>query len=222
MHENATILEASPRERLGSRYSRRLRTLGRLPAIVYGHKIEPTPISLDRTDACLHIEAGEKVFRIAIDGAAEPQVVLLKEIQFDYLGSNIVHADFARVDLNERVHTRVHIDLIGEAVGLKEIGAILMRPHNEIEIECRVADIPDSIEADISSLELNQTLTAAQIALPVDDMKLLGDAGTAIAQIVLQAAAKSAEAEEVEVEGEPEVLGDADEKTEETKEEKSE
>ena len=221
MHENSPILEATPRERLGSRYTRRLRAQGRLPAIVYGHKIEPTPISLDIKDALGYIEAGEKVFRMAIEGSSDEQIVLLKDVQFDYLGTNVIHADFARVNLDERVRTRVHINLVGEAVGLKEVGAILMHPHNEIDIECRVADIPDAIDVDISALELNKTFVAGDVKLPLEDMKLISDASLGLAQIVLQAAAKSAESDEVEAEEgvEPGVVGET---PEEEKEETSE
>ena len=221
MHEKSPILEATPRERLGSRYTRRLRAQGRLPAIVYGHKIEPTPISLDIKKALGHIEAGEKVFRMEIEGSSGEQVVLLKDVQFDYLGTNVIHADFARVNLDERVRTRVHINLVGEAVGLKEVGAILMHPHNEIDIECRVAEIPDAIDVDISALELNKTFVAGDVNLPLEDMKLISDSSMGLAQIVLQAAAKSAESDEVEAEEgeEPGVVGET---TEEEKEESSE
>lgn len=213
MHEKSPVLEATPRDRLGSRYTRRLRLQGRLPAIVYGHKIEPTPISLDIKVALGHIEAGEKVFRMAIEGASDEQVVLLKGVQFDYLGTNVIHADFARVNLDERVRTRVHINLVGEAVGLKEIGAILMHPHTEIDIECRVADIPDAIDVDISTLELNKTFSAGDVKLPLEDMKLISDVSMSLAQIVLQAAAKSAESDEVEAEEgvEPGVVGETKE-----------
>ncbi len=210
MHEKSPILEATTRERLGTRYTKRLRSQGLLPAIVYGHKIEPTPIALDEKSAVGLIESGEKVFRMAIKGSDKEQVVLLKDVQFDYLGNNVIHADFARVNLDERVNTRVHINLIGEAIGLKEIGAILMHPHNEIEIECAVADIPDAIDVDISGLELNKTFIAGDVKLPLESMKLLSDASMGLAQIGLQAAAKSAESEEVEAEegAEPGIVGE--------------
>ena len=210
MHEKSPILEATTRERLGTRYTKRLRSQGLLPAIVYGHKVEPTPIALDEKSAVGLIESGEKVFRMATKGSDKEQVVLLKDVQFDYLGNNVIHADFARVNLDERVNTRVHINLIGEAIGLKEIGAILMHPHNEIEIECAVADIPDAIDVDISGLELNKTFIAGDVKLPLDSMKLLSDASMGLAQIVLQAAAKSAESEEVEAEegAEPGIVGE--------------
>src|SRR5688572_1126775 len=132
MHEKSPELTAKKRERVGSRYSSRIREQGGLPAIVYGHKEEPVPVSLDAREALAHITKGEKVFRLRMDGTkGEPQTVLLKELQFDYLGSRIVHADFARVSLTDRVTVKVPVHLIGEAKGLKTAGAILMHPTSE-------------------------------------------------------------------------------------------
>jgi large subunit ribosomal protein L25 len=169
MHEKQPILTATRRDRLGSRYAKRFREAGKLPAVMYGHGQEPIPIAVDAKEALSHIHRGEKVFKIALDGATGPdagQIVLLKELQFDYLGTNIVHADFARVDLTERVRTRVPVRLIGEAKGLKEAGAILMHPVGELEIECRVTDMPDALEVDISGLQVGQSITAGQVRLP--------------------------------------------------------
>src|SRR4029450_9761195 len=120
----------------------RVREQGGLPAIVYGHKEDPVPVALDRRDALSHISKGEKVFRLQVDGAKEAQTVLLKEVQFDHLGNNIVHCDSPRVSLSDRVTVKVPIHLIGEAKGLKNAGAILMHPISEVELECLVTDIP--------------------------------------------------------------------------------
>src|ERR1700752_577107 len=103
MADKAPVLAAKKREKVGSRYSSRVREQGGLPAIVYGHKEEPLPVALDRRDALTHILKGEKVFRLKMDGQKEQQTVLLKEVQFDYLGNGVVHCDFARVSLTDRV-----------------------------------------------------------------------------------------------------------------------
>src|SRR5690242_19023113 len=125
MHEKAPLLSAKKRERLGTRYCERIRKSGGLPAVVYGHGAQPIPVYVEAHNALAHIHAGEKVFRMDLadvqDGFKD-QIVLLKELQFDYLGTNPVHVDFARVDLNERVRTRVPIHLVGEATGLKQAG----------------------------------------------------------------------------------------------------
>ncbi len=149
MHEKAPVLQATKRERIGTRYAQRDRALGRLPAVVFGHNKPSLPISLDRKQAMTLIQKGEKVFRLDFPGhkeADEMQMVLLKALQFDYLGTNVVHADMARVHLNERVHTRVHIHLVGEPIGLKQAGAILMHPLNEIEIDDEITVVEPILE----------------------------------------------------------------------------
>lgn len=210
MHEKAPVLTAKKRERLGSRYCQRIRKQGGLPAIVYGHGEQPIPVYLNFREAVRYINAGEKVFRMELQDGQESfkdQVVLLKDLQFDYLGTNIVHADFARVDLNERVHTRVPIHLIGDAKGLKTAGNILMHPTTQVDIECRVADIPDHVEVDISELDVGHAITASEIKLPKPDMKMLTDPHAIVAQCVVQLEVKGEEAAVVSAEGaQPEVI----------------
>lgn len=211
MHEKSPLLTAEKRDRLGTRYAARDRKAGKLPAIVYGHGRDPLPITLDAHTALGLINKGEKVFRLDFPGhkeADEMQMVLLKDVQFDYMGSRVVHCDFARVDLNERVHTRVHINLVGEAKGLKIAGNLLMHPVTEIEIECRVMDIPDHIDVDITELEEGHVITAGDVKLPQADMKLVSDKHGAVAQIVQGVELKVAEATTVAAEGAatPEVL----------------
>jgi large subunit ribosomal protein L25 len=205
MHENAPVLTAKKRERLGSRYSARLREQGGLPAIVYGHKEDPVPVAIDAHVALGFIHKGEKVFQLQLDGSNE--TVLLKDVQFDYLGTKIVHCDFARVSLTERVHVTVPVRLIGEARGLKTAGAVLMHPVGEIEIECIVTELPDFIEVDITDLDVEGSITAGEIRLPSDNMKLLTEADAMVAHVV-GPAVEAPEGEQAVVEGsaQPEVI----------------
>src|SRR5262245_45930565 len=149
MHEKAPMITAKHRDRLGSRYSQRLRATGELPGVVYGRGKEPVSITLNAKETLTHIHKGEKVFRLDFPGqqdADEGQMVLLRDLQFDYLGNNIIHVDLTRVALTDRVRTRVPVHLIGEATGLKQAGAILMHPTGELEIECAVQEIPEFFE----------------------------------------------------------------------------
>ncbi|MGE4195838.1 MAG: 50S ribosomal protein L25 [Phycisphaerales bacterium] len=205
--QNAPAISATRRDRVGSRYARRVRESGKLPAVVYGHGAQPLAIALDAHETLKHINNGEKVFTMKIEGESKDQTVLLKDLGFDYLGSNIIHADFARVDLNERVHTKVHVQLIGDAKGLKTAGNILMHPTTELVIECRVADIPDHVDVDISELDLGHSITAAEVKLPTADMKMITDPHAIVAQCVVQLEMKVEEAAVVGTEAaQPEVI----------------
>ena len=206
MHENAPVLTAKKRERVGSKYAARVRKSGGLPAIVYGHGQEPLPVAIEAHEALKHIMKGEKVFSLDVDGKKE--FVLLKDIGYDYLGTNVVHIDLARVDLNERVNTHVHIKLVGEPVGLKTAGTVLMHPVTEITINCLVTNLPDVIEVDIRDLGLGGIIHASDVKLPKDTMKLVSDPHGIIAQIVVTGAGESAAAEAAEVasSAQPEVI----------------
>ncbi|MFO0830999.1 MAG: 50S ribosomal protein L25 [Phycisphaerales bacterium] len=209
MHEKAPMLKASPRDKYGSRYCQRLRDKGELPAVVYGRGKDPVSITLNMREAVSHFTKGEKVFRLDMPGTKnidEGQMVLLRDLQFDYLGNNIVHVDLARVSLTDRVRTKVPVHLIGEAKGLKEAGAILMHPVNEIEIECPVQDIPEFFEVRIDDLEVGHAISCADVKLGAG-MKLLSDKHANVAQIVIQQELKLEEAATVAAApGEPEVL----------------
>lgn len=183
MSEHTPALKATPRERAGSRYAQRVRSAGGLPAVIYGHGIAPVSVTLDAKEALGHIHKGEKVFQLAVAGG-KAETVLLRDVQFDYLGTNVIHADFSRVDLSERVHVRAHIKLVGQgnAPGLKAAGALLMHPTTEIELEVEVSRIPDSLEVDVSAMVMGDVLHARDVKLPAG-MKLLSDPEAVVAQI---------------------------------------
>ncbi len=200
------VLRSTKRDRLGTRYARRVREAGGLPGVVYGHGQAPVHVAIEAKDALLHINAGEKVFSLKMDSDAD-ETVLLKDVQFDYLGTNIIHVDLARVDLNEMVEVQAHVRLVGESDAMKEAGAILLHPTNSIEIRCRVTDIPEHIELDISELEIGHSLHASDLKLP-SGFELASDPDDVLANIVIkQEVEEPAEGAEVVGEGEgPEVI----------------
>ncbi len=208
MSDKTTELNAQVRERTGSRYSQRVREAGGLPAVVYGHKEEPVSITLDAHTAIGYISKGEKVFHLDLEG--NKQYVLLKDLGYDYLGTNIIHADFARVDMNERVDTRAHLKFVGDAEGLKTTGAIMMHPITELELNCTVTNLPDDIIVDVSDMAVGDVIHASDITLPLDTMKLNTDPGAIVAQIVMKAVQEDdGEAAEVDADGaSPEVISE--------------
>jgi len=211
MHEDAPLLAAAKREKIGSRAARRAREEGRLPAIVYGHKQEPLPVEVDAHETLIHLHKGEKVFRLQLEGANDGEFVLVKDLQYDHLGTNIVHCDFERVDLDERVTVNVPIHFTGEAdcKGLKMSGATLMHPTTELQLECPVSELPEYIEVNVRELPFGGTITAGQVQLPSRSMKLLNDPSEAVAHIVGQSAPMGegeGEAAEVSAGAEPEII----------------
>ena len=199
-----TTLQAEKREKVGTRYSQRLRAEGKLPAVIYGHKQDPVSVSLIAKELVTHVQKGEKLFTLDVEGSTEH--VLLKDLGYDYLGTNIIHADLARVDLNERVDTKASITIVGEAPGLKAAGAVLTNPTKEIELNCLVTNLPEEVEVDVSGLEAGETITAADVKLPLETMKMLTDPDTVIARVVIVAEAETDEESEVGAAAEPELV----------------
>jgi large subunit ribosomal protein L25 len=185
MTTTTPVLRAVKRDRVGTRYARRLRESGQLPAVVYGHEKEPISVAVDFAEAYPHFKAGEKVFQLEIEGEAA-DTCLLKALQFDHLGTTIVHADFTRVGMQERVDVRVPVRIVGEPVGLKVAGALLEHPSTQITIACRVTNIPDFVEIDITELEAGESFHARDIKLPGAEMELRSDDDAVVAKIEIR------------------------------------
>lgn len=197
-------LQIQPREHTGTRYAQRLRKAGQMPVVVYGHKKDPLHVAVNAEEILELLHHNAHVIEIDDGASAEP--CLVKDVQWDHLGSSVIHVDLARVDLSEEVTVQVSLDLVGDPVGLKEAHAMLDHPHDTVEIECRVDRIPEEISASIEHLDVGDTLTAADLQLPAGVKCVMPeDTVLAAVRIVIQA-----EEEEVAVEageGEPEVIG---------------
>ncbi len=211
-------LNAKKRERLGSRYSQRVRQTGGLPAVMYGHGAEPLPITLDAKETVRFVKSGEKVFTVNLEGDGSSQTVLLKDIQFDYLGDTIIHIDLARVDLDELVEVSVPVKLVGEAVGMKTAGAVMLHPTSELDVRCRVTSIPDRIEVDVSALNINESIHVSDLT-PPEGVEFMTDEDAVVATIHVKVEEPTAEATATEGEAaEPEVIREKKDKDEEEKE----
>lgn len=211
-------LKAENREHTGSNAVQKVRRQGRIPAIVYGHKQEPTAISLDAHNFVEGLHHGHRLIDVQIGKKKEK--VIVKDLQYDYLGKNIIHADLMRVSMTETVKVTVPVELKGTAQGTHE-GGIVEGHVDHLEIECKVTDIPETIFISVKEMHVGDALHADQVELP-DGVKLIGSPETLVATCHLVAAAKSTEELEEETEVAPEVIGEAkeDEETEAAEEEK--
>ncbi len=158
-------LEAEIRQQKGSKAARRLRDrkVGKLPAIVYGHGQEPVCISLNAHDFVEALHHGHRIFEVKLPEGK--QTLLVKDLQYDHLGRQIIHADLMRVDLTERVTVTVPLELRGTAKGTHE-GGIVDQMLDHLEVECAVTDIPEVIGVSIKELGLGQMIHARDVALP--------------------------------------------------------
>ena len=172
-------LKGESRKVAGSRAAARLRRAGKLPAIVYGHQIDPQAVTLDYHEVELQLRHGTHVVNLDLGGEVQP--CLFKDAQYDYLGSTLVHVDLARVSLTERVKVRVQLILRGHPKGVGE-GGILHQELAELELECPALQIPDAIRVDVSELGLNQVLYVKELKLD-ENIKVLNEQDAVVATV---------------------------------------
>lgn len=149
----------------GSAGSRRLVRAGKVPAVVYGHKIAPTHIVIDSHlfEMSLSKLTESTLIKLNIDGV-EQKEVLVKNFQEDLLYDVIKHVDFYEVNRNEKLRTAVPVVVVGNPVGCRQ-GGILDAILHEIEVECLPKDLPAELKVDVSALELNQHLSVSDIVV---------------------------------------------------------
>jgi len=198
------MLEAQIREQTGSRAAAQVRKQGRIPAIVYGHKQDPVAITLDAHDFAEGLHHGHRLVDIKVKGKS--QKMIIKDLQYDYLGRDIVHVDLMRVDVTETVRITVPIELKGTAKGTHE-GGIIEEHADRIEIECMVNKMPETIVVSVKDVEVGDVLHAGDITLP-DGVALVSSPETILVTCHLVAAAKTTEEIEEEVPTAPEVIGE--------------
>ncbi len=195
-------ISALPRERIGSRYAKRLRKQGRLPAVIYGHQKDVVSIHVDEKETVGVLEDGAHLVNVSVEGRPT-ETCLVKELQFGYLGDNIIHVDLARVSLDEEVEVSVHLKFIGDPPEAKKPGAVLSHNMTELEVICKASDIPDEIVVQIGAME--DLYTVGQITLP-PGVRTEVKPDTPVASITFIAEEVVAEAVEVVAEAEPEVI----------------
>src|SRR3954447_2919893 len=163
MASQSIQMTAQPRPELGSRANKRLRDRGLVPGVVYGHKEAVVPVTLPKKELVGHLNHGAHVFDLAFDGRSEK--VLVKEVQYDHLGIEVIHVDFARVSLDEKVEVTVPLVLKGTPKGEAD-GAVLQQFISELEIECLVTDIPHEIVQVVTDMEKDSELHISDLKLP--------------------------------------------------------
>ncbi len=147
----------------GTRVSRRLRKEGRIPGVIYGHKQDVVPITLAKLDVKSMIAAASHLAELDLGGKTE--TVLIRDIQWDYLGKEILHVDFARVNMQELIDTEVNLELRGTAPGVDE-GGLLQQVVHALAIKCPAGTIPSGIKIDVSHLKLGEGVHVRDLTLP--------------------------------------------------------
>ena len=208
MLQDNVVIEVEKRTETGKNACHRLRAKDLIPAVLYGgHSgAESLPPSVPRKDLLALFRKGlhqNAVFRVHVKGADEQPHVMVRDVMLSPLRRELVHLDFVRVLLDRKLKVKVPVETVGIAAGVK-LGGLLDVVTRELEVECLPADIPATIEADVTALDAGGVLRVADLALG-EKIQVLGDPDRVIAHVVTHKTEEAA-AEAAPATAEPEVV----------------
>lgn len=193
------VLNVESRESKGTASSRRLRSTGKIPAVLYGHGEGSVSLTVCARGVEQVLRHGGHV--VHLEGAVTGEA-LIKEVQWDSLGSHLVHIDLYRVHKGEALSVTVHVELKGDAPGAGR-GGVVEQVLHEIHISCPAENVPDKLVCNIGSLDLGGSISVGQVALPAG-AKFVTDTHAVLVHCV---APKAMDDAGVAGGAEPEVIG---------------
>jgi large subunit ribosomal protein L25 len=211
MASNAKV-SAQPREGRGKGMARKLRASGQIPAVIYGRGEKTRELALNAHDfekliSTIHYE--NTVFQLDIDGEKGEVRALVRELQRHPFRGQVLHVDFHQIHKGEHVHVSIPVRLVGSAPGVRA-GGLLQHATTDLEVRCDADRIPDTIDVDVSHLEIGDSVHVGDLTVP-EGVELQDEDDRTICSVAPPAVAAVAEGEEAEEPvaaegGEPEVI----------------
>lgn len=194
-------LKAEARSQTGKGAARKMRAGGRVPAVVYGHGVDPLPVSVDAKELfhLLHTDAGMNVL-VDMRVNSDQFLAMPREVQRDYIRGQFLHVDFLRIKRDEKITVEVPVHIIGDSHGVKEGGVVEHHLWN-LQLECFPQDVPTAIEADITALGINESLKVSDLGIP-DSLTLITSLDEVVVSVVPPQVLRVEEEVAAEVEGE--------------------
>jgi len=199
-------IEVQKRDKTGKGPNRRARSGGLIPAVVYGGGKDSVAIQIDRKSMLdLMKKAGSEnpIYLLKLSDTGNERHAMVREVQIDPISRQVLHIDFQRVMMDQKLRVTVAVELVGIAYGVKNEAAVLDFVTREVEVECLPGDIPKQVELDITELHVGQHAEARQVKLP-DGVTLHDDPAKVIVSL------SHSRTEETDAEGadrpEPEVI----------------
>ena len=203
-------LKATPREDTGKGANRKLRSTGRVPGVVYGHNESTRSVSLDAHELKVlfsKISVENTVIKLKIEGEKGEVQTLVREVQSNPVKGDVVHVDFLQLHAGEKVDVEVPVHLVGLPAGVKA-GGVMDHQIHELPVRCLPAAIPESIEVDVSALELGDSIHVGDLKVP-EGVEVEMDAERTVCSVVAPAVLEvAAPAEGEAAAGQPERIGE--------------
>lgn len=200
-------LNALPRTQTGRGGVKKLRTAGRIPAVIYGRQMKPQhlEVSAKELDDLIHHSASENILvDLAMDKAK--RLALVQEVQHHPLNGSVLHVDFHEVSESEKVTIMVPVETVGEAVGVKTGGGVLEHVLFKIKVRALPRDLPEQILVDVTNLELGKSIHLGEIKA-AEGVEILGDKKVSVISVALP---RTEEEEAAAVEAAPATAGDVE------------
>ena len=178
--------------------AKQLRKAGIIPANIYGHKEKPQAVQVEAVafEALRRAHKASGIISLRLDGGgrSKAQTALVRQIQRNPINGKIMHIDFFRVSLTDRIVVKIPLHFVGEAPGVKNEDGVLLHLLDALEVECAARDIVGAFDVEMTSLEhIDDALHASDVKLP-QGFKLITDPEEAIAKVAATRAEKAEEA----------------------------
>lgn len=199
-------IQVEKRERTGKGGNRQARSRGLIPAVVYGSGKDSVPIQIDRrtfVETMKKSDSENPIFRLTLSGTGQERYAMIREMQRDPVSRQVIHIDFQRIEMTQKVRFTVTIELVGTPVGVKTEGGMMDFVTREVEVECLPGDVPNHIELDVTGVHVGQHVEARDLEMP-EGVTLVDDPDKVILSLG-HARKEEAAAEEGE-RAEPEVI----------------
>src|SRR5262249_31277395 len=197
------VLVAQARNTSGSREARRLRQRGFIPGVMYGHKEATVSLAVSAEELEKAVRHGARVVDLQSDGNL--QKALIRDLQWDHLGKELLHVDFARVAADERVVVTVPVEIRGIAPGLSA-GGVLDQPMHSLPGGCLAASVPDPIRVNVNELQRGGVVHVKELVLP-PGVKAMADPDAVVVQVIAKQAEPEVAVTPAAEQAEPELIG---------------
>jgi large subunit ribosomal protein L25 len=163
------VIEAASRQRSGKGVARKLRAAQKIPAVVYGQAESPQPLEIDymhfhKLHHALHGE--NALINLKIDGKIADKKSLIRDIQYDPILGDILHIDFQRISMDEKIRVSINVHVQGVPKGVKTSGGIMQWSLRSLEVMCLPADIPESIDLNVEELDIHDGIKVRDLNYP--------------------------------------------------------
>ena len=208
-------LDIENRDSVGKKSTKEMRKEGKVPSTLYFKGEEPESIAVEKLKLYQALKSDQRIYEVELKG--ESQYVMVKAVQYHPVTDEILHLDFMRVRRSEKMTISVPLVLVGKPIGVTE-GGILSQVLNQIEISCFPTNVPEQIEINIDDMELNSSISIADVSYDDDDVEIISAEDINVASIAAPAAEE--EITEADADDAAEDGGEEDEKSDDSSDQK--